>query len=91
MTKLILLLVTCAVFSSCGNSSSDNSSSDSGSMLPTESESQTSKKESNAITQSMPSVMVIPSDAMLKRMNCLKESDNQGVTSYSRDYAKSFI
>jgi hypothetical protein len=35
--------------------------------------------------------MVIPSDAMLKRMNCLAEVDNQGVTSYARDYAKSFI
>ena len=45
------------------------------------------KKESNAITQSIPSVMVLPSDAMLKRMGCLNTVDNQGVKSYVRDYA----
>lgn len=74
------------IFISCGESGTNSNS-----MLPTNSESAAFKKESNAITKSMPSVMVIPSDAMLKRMNCIKQFDNQGVTSYSRDYAKSFI
>ena len=60
-------------------------------MLPTVESSKTMKKESNAITQSMPSIMVVPSDAMLKRMQCLKEIENQGTVSYSRDYASSFI
>tara|TARA_B110000285_G_scaffold102568_1_gene116720 strand:+ start:1408 stop:2340 length:933 start_codon:yes stop_codon:yes gene_type:complete len=60
-------------------------------MIPTSADAQSAKRESNAINQSMPSVMVVPSDAMLKRMNCLKEVENQGTTSYARDYAKSFI
>jgi hypothetical protein len=35
--------------------------------------------------------MVIPSDALLNRNNCLSEINNQGVTAYVRDYSKSFI
>ena len=42
-------------------------------MLPTVEQSNSLRKESNAITQSMPSIMVVPSDALLKRMGCLKE------------------
>ena len=52
---------------SCNNSKNNNS------MLPTVEQSNSMKKESNAITQSMPSIMVVPSDALLKRMGCLKE------------------
>lgn len=83
---LLYLIIPTMIFISCGESGTNSNS-----MLPTNSESAAFKKESNAITKSMPSVMVIPSDAMLKRMNCIKQFDNQGVTSYSRDYAKSFI
>ena len=50
-----------------------------------------SAKESNAITKSMPSILVIPSDALLKRLGCFSSVDNQGVTSYVRDYNKSFV
>jgi nucleoside diphosphate kinase len=78
-----ILFIMCI---SCGDSGSQGNS-----MLPTNAAAQKAKKESNAISQSLPSVMVIPSDAMLKRMDCLKEIENQGVTSYSRDYMKSFI
>ena len=49
------------------------------------------KKESNAITKSLPSVIVIPSDALLKRLGCLSSVDNQGVNSFIRDYANSFV
>ena len=86
--KNILILLFPALLFSCGGDAPDTSSN---SMLPTIEESASSKKQSNAISQSMPSVMVIPSDAMLKRMNCLKEIKNQGTISYSRDYATSFI
>ena len=87
MKQLILFLIPITlIFSSCGDSSNASNS-----MLPTNADSRSAKKESNAITKSMPGVMVVPSDAMLKRMDCLKETNNQGVTSYSRDYAKSFI
>ena len=86
MKNLYYLLIPATLaFFSCGESATNDS------MVPTSAEAQSAKKESNAITQSMPSVIVVPSDAMLKRMDCLKEVDNQGVTSYSRDYAKSFI
>jgi hypothetical protein len=47
--------------------------------------------ESNAITKSMPSVMIIPSDALLKRLGCISTKNNQGVQSYVRDYNKSFV
>jgi hypothetical protein len=80
------ILISSILLISCGNSGSESNS-----MIPTNRDSESFKKEANAINQSMPSVMVVPSDAMLKRMNCIKEIDNQGVTSYSRDYAKSFI
>jgi hypothetical protein len=80
------IFISSILLISCGDSGSESNS-----MIPTNRDSESSKKEANAINQSMPSVMVVPSDAMLKRMNCIKEIDNQGVTSYSRDYAKSFI
>lgn len=87
MLKTYLLIpVLFIICISCGDSGSQNNS-----MLPTNAAAKKAKKESNAISQSLPSVMVIPSDAMLKRMDCLKEKENQGVTSYSRDYMKSFI
>jgi len=79
-----VLFLTVLLYS-CGGSS-DNST-----IVPTKEESKSLKKESNAITQSMPSIMVIPSDALLKRIDCLSEIDNQGVTSYERDYARSFV
>ncbi|MDA0316589.1 MAG: DUF6175 family protein [Bacteroidetes bacterium] len=60
-------------------------------MLPTVDQSNSLRKESNAITQSMPSIMVVPSDALLKRMGCLKEEKRQGVTRYFRDYSSSFV
>ena len=46
-------------------------------MLPTVEQSNSLRKETNAITQSMPSNMVVPSDALLKRMGCLKEEKKQ--------------
>lgn len=70
---------------SCNNSKNNNS------MLPTVEQSNSLRKESNAITQSMPSIMVVPSDALLKRMGCLKEEKKQGVTRYFRDYSSSFV
>lgn len=83
------LLATMILFlTSCGGG---GDSKDRNSMLPTTESSKTMKKESNAITQSLPSVMVIPSDALLNRNNCLSEINNQGVTAYVRDYSKSFI
>jgi len=42
------------------------------------------------IGQTKPALMVFPSDALLKRINCLTEVDNQGTLGYIRDYKKSF-
>ena len=86
MKNLLYLLIPSILMLSCGGDESESNS-----MLPTMDSAKSMKKESNAITQSMPSVMVIPSDALLKRINCLSEVENQGVTSYARNYAKSFI
>ena len=45
----------------------------------------------DANSQSMPTIMVFPSDALLMTMGCLTEIKNQGTTSYQRDYQKAFI
>ena len=82
---LKVILITVILNSGCGNESSNNG------IIPTNEQAQKMKKESNAITKSMPSIMVVPSDAMLKRMGCLKEVDNQGVVVYIRDYGSSFV
>ncbi|MEC8968460.1 MAG: DUF6175 family protein [Bacteroidota bacterium] len=83
--KKIIYLFSIFLFFSCGSGAESNS------MLPTADDSKSMEKESNAITQSMPSILVVPSDALLKRLNCLTEINNQGVSAYSRDYSKSFI
>lgn len=46
-------------------------------------------KIENSITY--PILMIFPSDALLKRLGCLKKVENQGVTSYIRDYKKAFV
>ena len=45
----------------------------------------------NNVNRLNPTLMVFPSDALLKRLDCIKELENQGITSYDRNYAKSFI
>ena len=45
----------------------------------------------NTIASTKPSLMIFPSDNLLKRANCIKEVDNQGTISYIRDYKKAFV
>lgn len=80
ITSLILMM-------SCGSEGNRNNNN----LLPTDSEIQSKKRTSNAISQSMPSIMVFPSDAMLLRMGFLDEVENQGMTSYQRNYQEAFI
>lgn len=47
--------------------------------------------ETNALSQNMPTIMVFPSDALLLNMGFLREVQNQGTTSYQRDYQQAFI
>jgi len=47
--------------------------------------------ESTATSQSMPTLMVFPSDALLLNMGFLREIENQGTKSYQRDYQRAFI
>ena len=82
-----LIFFSLLITSSCGNGNDTNNNS----LIPTNAQAQKMKKESNAITRSMPSIMVVPSDAMLKRMGCLNEINNQGVVAYVRDYGNSFV
>jgi hypothetical protein len=43
------------------------------------------------VNQYNPTLMVLPSDALLKRLGCIKDVENQGTTSYDRNYSKAFI
>jgi hypothetical protein len=47
--------------------------------------------ENNANSQTMPTIMVFPSDALLLNMGFLREIQNQGTISYQRDYQQAFI
>lgn len=84
MTILVKILIVSMLLSSCGGGNEDD-------LIPADDQIASKKKSLNAITQSMPSIMVFPSDAMLSRMGYLKELDNQGVTSYQRNYQEAFI
>jgi hypothetical protein len=44
----------------------------------------------NIISQQKPTLMVVPSDALLKRLGCLKDISQEGKTTYTRDYTKAF-
>jgi len=74
----VIISMALAFFTSCGGNSGENK------LL-------SNKDQANAITQSMPTIMVFPSDAMLQRMGCLKVIENQGTTSYERNYQNAFI
>ena len=45
----------------------------------------------NSVNEYNPTLMVFPSDALLKRLGCIKQVDNQGTIVYDRNYSKSFI
>lgn len=95
MRKIVLLFtvtVLGVMIISCGSDQSEKSEkNESNGMIPTIEESKPLTKEVNAITQSLPTIMVIPSDALLKRIGCLTVLNNQGVAAYNRDYNKAFI
>jgi hypothetical protein len=50
-----------------------------------------SKNTETAINQLSPILMVFPSDALLKRLGCIDEIENQGTISYKRNYGKAFV
>lgn len=82
--KVLSIITIATLLYSCGNKNK-------GGLMPTDSQVSGKKQTSNAITQSMPTLMVFPSDAMLQRMGFLKEIQNQGTISYQRDYQQAFI
>lgn len=86
LIQIKIFLISLVVITSCA--SEDKSPSN---LLPSDSKVASKKKSSNAISQSMPSIMVFPSDAMLLRMGFLEEVENQGMTSYQRNYQEAFI
>lgn len=85
-TNLSISLAIGLLLTSCGGSGSKNNS-----MIPTEAKAQKAKTESNAISRSLPTLMIIPSDGLLQNLGCLSTIDNQGVTSYIRNYNKALI
>lgn len=87
ITSMITFMI--AGLSSCGGS--DESESMNNGLMPTQNQIATAKTSSNAISQSMPSIMVLPSDALLQRLGFLEERKSDGVTMYVRDYQGAFI
>jgi len=71
---------------SCGGGKSGETG-----LLPDGDQVKSAKLGETAITQSMPTLMVFPSDAMLERLGLLREVENQGTISYQRDYQAAFI
>jgi len=86
MTIIGAILFASVILTSCGGNSNNENS-----LMPTDGQVSSKKQSSNAISQSMPTLMVFPSDAMLQRMGFLKEIANQGTISYQRDYQQAFI
>jgi len=80
-------LVVAVCLSACGNDTTNTSDS----LMPSASEVSSKKRTENAISQSLPSLIVFPSDGMLKRLGFLKEVSNQGVVSYDRQYQQAFV
>jgi len=62
-----------------------------GRLKTIDSEQRNENEKVNVNEQQKPTLMVLPSDALLQRLGCLKSFDNQGITSYQRDYQKAFI
>ena len=71
---------------SCGENKNGNNG-----LMPSDEQVAAAENSENALTQSMPTLMVFPSDAMMDRMGFLKEVDNQGTISYQRNYQQAFI
>tara|TARA_B100000767_G_scaffold209867_1_gene196854 strand:- start:2268 stop:3296 length:1029 start_codon:yes stop_codon:yes gene_type:complete len=84
---IIFLTISVLIFIGCieGVNKSNNS------LFPTDFDIKSQKQGVNAITQSMPSIMVFPSDGMLKRLGYLKEINNQGIEGYDRQYQQALI
>lgn len=70
---------------SCG--SNNNSTS----LKPSENDAKKLETEGSAIDQNNPTLMVFPSDALLERLGCISQIENQGTVCYSRDFNKVFI
>lgn len=81
---LFAFIITCCF--SCGSKSNQSNE-----LMPSDEEIVDAKQNTNAISQSMPTLMIFPSDAMMDRMGLLKTVENQGTISYQRDYQQAFI
>ncbi len=85
INKITLFIFATLFIFSCGNSNKSNS------LTSTDATQKDEFGEVNVNEQQKPTLMVIPSDALLKRLNCLVEIENQGITSYQRNYQKALI
>ena len=79
----ILLIFSVFLFSMCNSNNSR--------LTDTTAIQRNENEEVKVNEQQKPTLMILPSDAMLQRLGCVKTIDNQGVTSYQRDYQKAFI
>ncbi len=87
ISKLLIpfyFLFSYVIIISCGSNNET-------SLKPKEKEASNLETEGNAIDQTNPTLMVFPSDALLKRLGCISQLENQGTVCYSRDFNKVFI
>jgi len=83
--QAFLFFFVAFILFSCSNSNNSNK------LTSTDTELRDESDEVNVNEQQKPTLMIIPSDALLKRLNCLNEIDNQGVAAYQRNYQKALI
>lgn len=83
---IVSVFLSLILLGSCGHSKSERQN-----IIPSVSKSRRSVKETNAISQSLPTLMVMPSDGLLQKLGCLTSVNNQGVNSYLRNYNGAFI
>ena len=79
MKKLLLIALTFFFLASCGNRNNSGG-------LANINASEDKSGKVNVITQSMPSIMIIPSDQCLQREGFMKTVTMNGRTVYDRDY-----
>ena len=86
---ILIAATICAILSSCGNNNNgkirDLAAGAKGNM------NQYVNSNVNAIQQSSPTIMVIPSDRVLKSFGCLKENNINGRTYIERDYVSYLV
>lgn len=79
------LFIALVLLISCGGNTGNKK------VMPTDNQVANAKTSKSSISQSLPTMMVIPSDGLLQRIGCFTTVNNQGKASYVRYYNKAFM